>query len=181
MFEEKGAVPSNMDKMCFQWSEYFYFEPLLWLGFTYQMVELCYNVFSSLWDISLLWRLRYHLILEYFVKLQHVTLSCSLPHATWILYNLSWRTCQNIMKIGLHLITINFSASLNELWVEIFFSLLSWWAGHGGPLYVCFFWIDFQNVSALCCLYYLLQLVTMVSRMHSEVWRRCKNKRFPTA
>ena len=62
------------------------------------------------------WELHFHLILEYFVTVQHVVLSCSLPSATWILCNLSWRTsCQTIIKIGLHLITIYFIAPRNEL------------------------------------------------------------------
>ena len=70
-------VPINMDT-CYECLENVCFEPLLWLGFSYHLLELCHIVCSSLWNSNLLWRLHYHLLLDTFDKLQHDVLSCSL-------------------------------------------------------------------------------------------------------
>ena len=68
-----------MDTTCFVCSENVYFEPLLWRGFSYHLLELCYIVCSSLLKMNLSWRLRYHLLLDIFIKLQHDVSSCLLP------------------------------------------------------------------------------------------------------
>ena len=98
---------------------------------------------------------------------------------TWILCNFSWRTsCQIIMIIGLHLIAIDFSASWNELWVKNLFYYC-----HGKRVMVvpCMYVLNRFSKCQCFALLLLLQLVTMVSRTHSELRRLCQNKRFPAA
>ena len=142
-----------MDTMCFHSLENIYFEPLLRLGFTYQMVELCHNVCFSLWDISLLWKLCYHLILEYFFKLQHVISSCSLPHATW---------CHYVMFLGRTSNHDNRTISLHcnlfhyEPWVKI-----SFYYCHGKWVMVvpCMYLLNrFSKCHCFALLLWLLQL-----------------------
>ena len=79
MFEQEARAPINMDTTCFRSLENVCFEPLLQLGSIYEIVELCHNVCSMLWDSNLLWRLHYHLLLDYFLKLQHDVSSCLSP------------------------------------------------------------------------------------------------------
>ena len=115
MFEARALI--NMDTTCFHSLENVCFEPLLRIGSTYQMVELCHPVCSSLWDSNLLWRLHYHLLLDYFVKLQHVVLSCSSPIC-----------CHYVMFH--RIITINFSTS-RTMSKNLYFIFVmvseSWW------------------------------------------------------
>ena len=66
-----------MNTMYFEISENVCFKPLLWLRSIYHLVEIYFNVCWLLWNISLLWRLHYHLFLDTFDIVQHDTLSCS--------------------------------------------------------------------------------------------------------
>ena len=147
-------------------SENVYFEPLKLAGFICYLLEICRNVWFSLWDTSLLWRLRFHWIQDISMKWQHVKLSC-----------LSWSTCWNyVIFLGCVKLIMTFSFHYSrfhaKLWVEKFFFMTSssWWT-----LVSC------MNIFSKCQFFalLLLQLITMVSRMHSEVRRHCPNKGFP--
>ena len=172
MFEQQGRewhCQANMDTTCFHSLENISFEPLQWLGLYYYLVDLCHNVCFSLWDTSLLWKLCFHWIQDVFIKRQHVHLSC-----------LSWSrsTCSSYV-ISLGTVNHDILGPLQLISLQTVSRKLIFFFGHGKLVMVdpCMYvsWIDFQNVCALL----LLQLVTIVSRMHSEVQRRCQNKRFP--
>ena len=143
MFEARALI--NMNTTCFHSLENVCFEPLLRLGSIYKIVELCHNVCSSLWDSNLWWRLHYHLLLDYFVKLQHVVSSCSSPTCChYVMFH--GRTSNNHDdRTTPHCITINFSTS-RTVSKNFYFIIVmvseSWW------YLVCMFWIYFQNVSA---------------------------------
>ena len=97
-------------------------------------------------------------------------------HISWILCNFSCKPLfQIIMTIGLYLIPINFSAPHLKTVSRNFFILFAWW----GVMVVVISENIIFKMSYLSALL-LLQLVTMVSRMHSETRRLCQNNRFPT-
>ena len=99
---------SNMETTCFHSSENICFEPLPRLGLYYHLVELRCNVCFSLWDRSLLRKLHFHLILEYFIMQQHDVLSClSWSRSTCWSYVISLGTANHDILGPSHYITID--------------------------------------------------------------------------
>ena len=96
-------------------------------------------------------------------------------HGYYVTYHgkLHVKTSLNLDYISFQLISV-----LLETVSKKINSLLSW---RSESWYLCMYLL---NRFSKCqwqwfALLLLLQLVTMVSRIHSEFWRACKNKRFP--
>ena len=153
-----------MDTTCFHSSENVCFKPLSWLGSIYQMVELCITVCFSLWDSISLWKLRYHLILEYFVKLQTCCFFMFIGnlHGCYVTLMVNFIPIYHDNRRTLHL---NRFQLFCKRTVSRKISLLSW----RFMVVPCMFLLNRFSKCQCFVLFVLLQLVTMVSRMHSEL------------